>query len=247
MNLERDAVIPALGNTKQEPEKKSHAKYYSITIFGIDEVKGRGRMVLERIISGYKTIDKAVWQTEKAPTTGELHVQAAIAFVKSDKRNWDKIKKVYPQAHIEVARKFENLLSYCCKAESRVDGPWFHNVDPKSLTEWGSIEKKIIKQGVGSGEAKVAREVSYEMAKYRLEQEAISKITPISMYSRGTPLWAEMRRRQGLKAWFVSEPGPSLPELRAEEERERRRGKLEYDSKPQSPVAPLPLPVEADR
>lgn len=218
-----DAIIPALGNTKQEPEKVRGAKHYSITIFFEDEKVGWGRFMIERFLQSYKCVDKVVWQTEMTKTE-KRHLQVAMSFKNSDKRNFDKIKKVFPTANIQVCRKWENAISYCCKTESRVDGPWFHNVDPATITEWGSIPTKNLNKVI--------------IVPTKIEREPEAKIPESTMKDALKVLRAQEKESRG---WVTDE--------------EFRKGLTGRTLKfqelpvimPQSPVATLPLPVEAKR
>lgn len=69
----------------------------------------------------------AIWQTECAPTTGQLHVQAAVRF--TDPIRMGAVKTLFPGAHLEVAIKWETLKEYCKKEDTRVAGPWEHGRD----------------------------------------------------------------------------------------------------------------------
>lgn len=75
-------------------------------------------------------IKYACWQVEMAPSTGQLHVQAAVRFVTALRAA--AVKKLFPKAHLEVAGNWEKLKEYCTKEESRVLGPWVRGMDPGS-------------------------------------------------------------------------------------------------------------------
>jgi len=56
-------------------------------------------------------------QVEKAPTTGQLHLQLLL---KTPQVRFSAVKKQFPRAHIEVARDNLALARYVHKEESRV-------------------------------------------------------------------------------------------------------------------------------
>lgn len=80
-----------------------------------------------------------VCQIEKAPTTGQLHIQGYIWFqsartlqsVKNKIKEWCGI-----EAHLEKARGSpQQNKDYCTKEESRVDGPWEMG-SPSAAFDW---------------------------------------------------------------------------------------------------------------
>lgn len=77
---------------------------------------------IEKIITEYKA-DYCVYQLEKCPETGRLHIQGYIHFPAN--RTFVTIKKILPDgAHIEKQRgTVDEAADYCCKEESRVAGP----------------------------------------------------------------------------------------------------------------------------
>lgn len=71
------------------------------------------------------TVTYAVWQLEKSPTTGRLHVQGYVEFSKA--LTIAAIKKAIGDttAHIEEAKGSSHQnKKYCSKSESRVEGPF---------------------------------------------------------------------------------------------------------------------------
>jgi len=67
--------------------------------------------------------DEATYQIERA-ATGQLHLQLAMSLKKKQRFTWLK-RHFVPGAHLEITRAVEKAHDYCCKEESRVDGPWF--------------------------------------------------------------------------------------------------------------------------
>lgn len=82
-----------------------------------------------------------VYQIEKAPKTGQLHIQGMISFKNSCR--FSAIKALIGNApHIEKMRGTpDENHRYCTKAETRVFGPWEHGERPK-----GQGKKKVTEQ-----------------------------------------------------------------------------------------------------
>lgn len=65
----------------------------------------------------------AVWQLERAPTTGRAHYQLYCEFSEVTTRK--RIQHHLPGAHVEKAiGSREVCRAYCTKTETRADGPW---------------------------------------------------------------------------------------------------------------------------
>lgn len=69
------------------------------------------------------------YQIERAPTTGQLHVQGMISFKASCRPTAVK-KLIGNNPHVEICKDVKASLEYCGKAESRVWGPWEHGTAP---------------------------------------------------------------------------------------------------------------------
>lgn len=76
-----------------------------------------------------------IWQLEKCPETGRMHMQGGIKFNKKQ-LTMTQVKEVLglPQAHLEFAVSWEHLKQYCAKEETREQGPWECGVDKPQLT-----------------------------------------------------------------------------------------------------------------
>lgn len=61
----------------------------------------------------------AIWQIEEGKEKTQ-HIQAFVYY----KNPVLFPKKRYPRAHIEKARSIENSIKYCCKEDTRKEGPW---------------------------------------------------------------------------------------------------------------------------
>lgn len=87
-----------------------------------------------------------VCQLEKAPETGQLHLQGYIQF--SQNARLAAVKKLNDKAHWETRKKsHEAARDYCKKADTRVNGPWElgHEQVPKQgkRTDWADVSTKI--------------------------------------------------------------------------------------------------------
>lgn len=92
------------------------------------------RTVLDRLLQSFSTIATSsrsmnylVLQLERAPTTGYIHAQGAIAL--SAGCRLGTLKKWLPQAHWEPAQDWPALLKYCQKMETRYSDPVVHGTD----------------------------------------------------------------------------------------------------------------------
>lgn len=64
-----------------------------------------------------------VYQVEKCPTTGKLHLQMYVQY--KNPTAFSSVQKDFPGAHIELAKGTpDDNRRYCTKDETRVDGPW---------------------------------------------------------------------------------------------------------------------------
>lgn len=71
-----------------------------------------------------------IYQLEKAPTTGQLHVQGLVHF-KSTQRMSAVKKLIGHDPHCEICRDFEASVAYCSKEKTREKGPWEFGIKPK--------------------------------------------------------------------------------------------------------------------
>lgn len=72
-----------------------------------------------------------VYQVERAPHTGQLHIQGFVNLKQSRKMAWVK-KFIHANntAHVEIAHDVPASILYCMKGESRVHGPWKYGQEP---------------------------------------------------------------------------------------------------------------------
>lgn len=72
------------------------------------------------------------WQEEVCPDTQRHHYQG---FLRTDRQvRLSQLKKALPGVHLEIARNWDALKSYCKKEETAVDGTQRHETVSKSLT-----------------------------------------------------------------------------------------------------------------
>lgn len=76
-----------------------------------------------------KDLRYVIWQKEKGEQEETPHFHAHFEFKRSIR--FTTIKKLFPRAHIESVRDREESMRYCCKVDTRIDGPF----------EWGTYEK----------------------------------------------------------------------------------------------------------
>lgn len=74
-----------------------------------------------------ENIQYIVWQKEKCPTTGRIHMQGYCELI--NKQSLGPLSKEF--GHIERRRGTQlEAIQYCKKSESRIDGPWEYG-EPK--------------------------------------------------------------------------------------------------------------------
>jgi len=86
-------------------------------------------------------------QVEKAPTTGTLHYQLML---QTPQVRFSAIKRAFPTAHIEIARRKIALSQYVVKTDTRVAGlPQEDEKYPTAAKFWGLVFKQY--EGVDGG------------------------------------------------------------------------------------------------
>lgn len=80
-----------------------------------------------------------VYQIEKAPSTGYIHIQGAVVF--KDRTYLKPLKRLHEKAHWEIMKgKVKQAFDYCRKDDTRVEGPF----------EEGDIESAEKKHDLGA-------------------------------------------------------------------------------------------------
>ncbi len=75
------------------------------------------------VIYGEDNIRYAVWQKERAPTTGHIHWQGYLQLFEHKSLRW--LQRRLGAWHFESARgSADDNKVYCTKSETRLDGPW---------------------------------------------------------------------------------------------------------------------------
>lgn len=79
----------------------------------------------EQLTWDEKKVRYAIWQEEKAPTTGTIHYQGFMQLRRGQRFSY--VKKILPTAHWEPRHKHstnEAAIVYCEKNETKIAGPW---------------------------------------------------------------------------------------------------------------------------
>nr|QXP07676.1 MAG: replication associated protein [Arizlama virus] len=130
------------------------------------------------------------YQLERCPETGRLHYQGCCRLKESVTMSTVKLAIGVPHAHLEIAKSWKDLVVYCGKAESRVDGPW-EKGEPKKQGERNDIKAAFgLVQEVG-GMKRVADEMPNVFIKYHKGLEAYRALALPSM------------RREDLKVYVL--------------------------------------------
>jgi len=123
-----------IGNTESQSKpakrakvKNSLKKHWILTIFygTKDDPKDPMFQDLENLKVWLKLhCEEAVFQVERCPDTGRLHVQLTLHLLEKKRLTWLKLHCV-PTAHIEEVKNIEAAFNYSCKSASRQSEPWF--------------------------------------------------------------------------------------------------------------------------
>lgn len=99
-------------------------RHHFITIFGEEDDIPTAHAALQ--CSGLPTSDFtfATWQLEQCPDTGRRHLQGVVCTRKTARRAAVQRALGVLNAHIEPAKDLEAAITYCSKAETRVEGPF---------------------------------------------------------------------------------------------------------------------------
>lgn len=101
-----------------ETARQDKARAWSLTIFDPGEYA-----ILANKESWPHWIRETKFQEEVAPTTGKRHWQVALF---TQQVRFSALKKIFPSAHIEVARNKDALMNYVEKSDSAVPGTQQH-------------------------------------------------------------------------------------------------------------------------
>lgn len=82
----------------------------------------------------HERVRYTVYQIEKAPSTGKLHVQGLLCLKNGGRMST--IKNIIGgNPHLEICKSVKDAVKYCKKDESRFAGPWEHGEAPTSQGE----------------------------------------------------------------------------------------------------------------
>lgn len=89
------------------------------------------------------TMKGMLYQLEKAPTTGQIHIQGFMITLKTQRMTG--VAKMLPHAHLEVMKgSVKQNIEYCSKSDSKVAGPWTFGELPTKQgkrTDWSTVKE----------------------------------------------------------------------------------------------------------
>lgn len=148
-----------------------------------------------------------IWQQERAPDTGKLHVQGYIAF----KTNIG-LKRVQSvvgaNVHCEIARGDEQQnVAYCSKEDSRVRGPWRFGEEaaPGKRTDLADQAARIVN---GESLVAIARDRPDIFAKYGSNLGKLAVLVQPPPSRRGLEVITIMGESGIGKTWSVFDLAP---------------------------------------
>ncbi len=107
----------------------------------------------------------AVWQLEKAPTTGKLHHQGYVEFAKPTRMGV--LQRAMKGVHVEMRRGTrEQAIKYCQKEESREAGPWTYGFVEGNEGQMVDFNRLVEKLNGGMTAQEVQREYPLLYLKY---------------------------------------------------------------------------------
>lgn len=134
---------PVASDEKQSKRKALRYRAFIFTLnFNGDDMKGDAAVDhaivfgdnLHRHWTGHAKITRFIYQLEKAPSTGMLHLQGFIATM--DRCSFDVIRSYFHgvdvncQPWIQESRQSGAAWEYCQKPDTRLAGPWTHGKPP---------------------------------------------------------------------------------------------------------------------
>lgn len=120
---------------------------------------------LRQVLLGDKQIVYAVWQVEKAPSTGRLHCQGYVRY--SSHVAESRVRALVSPGHVEVCSGSEEQnVAYCSKEETRVAGPWSFGEPAKQGKRKDIDVVREVVRGGGGMRAVIENASSYQAAKF---------------------------------------------------------------------------------
>lgn len=119
-NLEIDTEV-VVGNTNTTTNSLSNeatagtkSRSYFFTINNVTDDEKR---LFSELDTSYK-----MFQIERGDNNGVIHLQGVVYYTNA--RSWDKLKKTFPRANIQITKNFNAAVEYCSKEETRIEGPF---------------------------------------------------------------------------------------------------------------------------
>lgn len=105
---------------------KTERKMFCFTL-GV-EISGLNMGQLNQVLKCLDDIHKFIFQLEKGTSeTNYLHYQGSLWFKKKKSFTW--LKRIHNSIHVEEMRNEMASIAYCCKSESKVQGPLMYNMN----------------------------------------------------------------------------------------------------------------------
>ena len=120
---------PSGATTNESTNSSGKARSWCFTVF-----KFNNEVIEDPLWTGREippTLQHCVYQVEKCPTTGKLHLQGLLTV--KNPLTMTGVKKLLndPSAHLEIRKgSFEEAAAYCKKSKTKVRGPWEYGQKP---------------------------------------------------------------------------------------------------------------------
>lgn len=129
---------------KRPCNRKPRGRYWCFTWFRPSLTEPCEADPLEAIRSKFpeRHVVYAIYQLEKCPETGRLHLQGFIQFKNALTKA--ALKELFPGAHTELCTSSEKSNErYCSKSNSRIAGPWLFGkpTSQGKRTDWDDVKE----------------------------------------------------------------------------------------------------------
>lgn len=155
MALRQTAIVEELESGEEssqlpaQPQRKRACRggrYWALTWFHPDLTEHEG-IYMDPLINIRRDFEERhvvymIYQIEKAPDTGRLHIQGFVQFKNQVRLNT--LKDLFPGAHCELCKGSEkDNERYCSKLDSRVAGPWVYGkkTSQGKRTDWDDVKE----------------------------------------------------------------------------------------------------------
>lgn len=138
------AAVPASPPHKRPCNRQPRGRYWCFTWFKDDLSEPCEVDPLADARSQFQDrhVVYSVYQLEKAPETGRLHIQGFIQF--KNALTASALKDLFPGAHIELCTSSEKSNErYCSKSKTRIAGPWLFGkpTSQGKRTDWDDVKE----------------------------------------------------------------------------------------------------------